>query len=102
MPYSVSVPITRRTLMSSSLMPLRAEPACRHALSPRGDDPPRPPRGPRREPASEVLPGVGHGVDRTAGLGAGLAGHQGPDVDDAFALLAGDTGPVVRIGGVRQ
>src|SRR5438034_11055302 len=49
-----------------------------------------------------VLPGVGHGVDRPARLGPGLAGDQGPDVDDALALLAGDPGPVVRVGRVRQ
>src|SRR5262249_31560683 len=59
-------------------------------------------RFPRAEPASQVLPGVGHRVDRPARLGTGLAGDQGPDVDDALALLAGDPGPVVRVGGVRQ
>src|SRR5689334_23154390 len=89
MPYSVSVPITRRTLMSSSLVPLRAEMTRGYcfltAIEP-----------------SEVLPGVGHRVDRPARLGPGLAGDQGPDVDDALALLAGDPGPVVGVGGVRQ
>src|SRR5580704_16915124 len=89
MPYSVSVPITRRTLISSSLMPSRTKPACSHDL-------------PEGERASKVLPGVRHGVDRAACLGAGLAGDQGPDVDDALALLAGDAGPVVRVRGVRQ
>src|SRR5690349_21937322 len=51
---------------------------------------------------SQVLPGVRHGVDRPARLGPGLAGNQGPDVNDALALLAGDPGPVARVGGVRQ
>ena len=37
---------------------------------------------------SEVLPGVGHRIDRPARLGSGLAGDQRPDVDDALALLA--------------
>src|ERR1700752_1982129 len=59
-------------------------------------------RFPEREQPSEVLPGVGHGVDRPTRLGPGLAGDQGPDVDDALALLTGDPGPVVRVGGVRQ
>src|SRR5437588_12945508 len=51
---------------------------------------------------SEVLPGVGHRIDRPARLGSGLAGDQRPDVDDALALLAGDPGPVIGVGGVRQ
>src|SRR5260370_9813799 len=50
----------------------------------------------------QVLPGVGHRVDGTAGLGAVLARDQGPDVDDPLALLAGDPSPVLRVCGVRQ
>src|SRR5439155_9016157 len=78
---------------------------CRTALPPRWP----PPTG--REPAFDagsrvgrrlqVLAGVGEGVDCAAGLGA-LAGDQGADVDDALALLAGNAGPVVGVGGVRQ
>src|SRR5215472_16454851 len=71
MPYSVSIPMTRRTLMSAAR-------------------------------SSQVLAGVGHGVDRPARLVAALARDQGPDVDDPLALLAGDPGPVVGVGGVRQ
>src|ERR1700678_1611020 len=77
MPYSVSVPITRRTLMPSSL------------------------QGGQHYP-SKVLSGVRHGVYGAARLGTGLAGNQRPDVYDALALLAGDTCPVVRVGGVGQ
>src|SRR5712691_13198392 len=89
MPYSVSIPITQRTLMLESLMP-DGQPARRRA-------PPAPASSPL-----QVLPGVGHRVDGTAGLGAVLARDQGPDVDDPLALLAGDPGPVVRVGGIRQ
>src|SRR6185437_5333715 len=53
-------------------------------------------------PQLEVLTRVGHRVDAATCLGALLAGDQGPDVDDALALLTGDARPVVRGGGVRQ
>src|SRR6516162_9616797 len=138
MPYSVSVPITRRTLMScpprasgalycparlralltrclpSSLLrrssvqtaprPLARRCVAHSLLQPNAvtDKAGMRTRFPEGEQASKVLPGVRHGVDRTACLGTGLAGDQGPDVDDALALLAGDAGPVVRVGGVRQ
>src|SRR5712692_1292395 len=124
MPYSVSVPITRRTLMRclplacgaprglafprrSFLAPRsrrRRAPSARSPLQPNavmGEDDMLT-RFPEREQPSKVLSGVGHGVDRPARLGPGLAGDQRPDVDDAIALLAGDAGPVVRVGGVRQ
>src|SRR6185437_6338075 len=85
MPYSVSVPITRSTLIvvqrsASWQYRGRARPGS----------------------SSQILTGVSDGVDGTAGLGALLARDQGPDVNDALALLAGDPGPVVRIRGVRQ
>src|SRR5262245_41490374 len=50
----------------------------------------------------EVLTGVRDRVDRPAGLDSLLATDEGADVDDALALLAGDAGPVVRVGGVGQ
>src|ERR1035438_7513640 len=82
MPYSVSVPMTRRTLISESLVPGWRD--C--------DDPHR----------LQVLPGVGHRVDGAPGFCALLAGDQGPDVNDPLALLAGDACPVIGVGGVRQ
>src|ERR1700735_1938968 len=97
MPYSVSIPITRRTLMLESLVPYSAR-ARRRAL--RGL-----PAGrylPRHPARLQVLPGVGHRVDGAAGLRAALAGDQRPDVDDALALLAGYPCPVIRVGGIRQ
>src|SRR5215470_19082915 len=85
MPYSVSVPMTRSTLMVQSLVP-----TCRHRAQAR-----RCPHIPWRTclarsavvvvtvpGALQVLPGVGHRVDGAAGLGAVLARDQGPDVDD--------------------
>src|SRR4051794_25278096 len=50
---------------------------------------------------SEVLAGVGRGVDGAAGLVA-LAADERADVDDPLALLARDPRPVVRVGGVGQ
>src|SRR5215469_3181896 len=124
MPYSVSVPITRRTLISASLTGVRPSilhtgPAGAVRCAARGRQPgpwpPGPwPPAPRRAGAGtrwtgpvtagqlEVLAGVGDGVDRPSGLGPVLAGDQRPDVDDPLALLAGDPRPVVRVGGVRQ
>src|ERR671937_718063 len=60
--------------------------------------------GPRRRVLSglEVLAGVGDGVDGPARLGALAAGDQRADVDDPLALLTGDAGPVVGVGGVGQ
>src|SRR3954452_11609441 len=55
-----------------------------------------------RRGRSEVLAGVGDGVDRPAGLGALLAGDQGADEHDPLALLAGDAGPVVGVRGVGE
>src|SRR5215470_15050115 len=103
MPYSVSVPITRRTLISCPPCASGAPPA-HSLLQPNAgtDKAGMRTRFPEGEQASKVLPGVRHGVDRTACLGAGLARNQGPDVDDALALLAGDASPVVRVRGVRQ
>src|SRR5215469_15859609 len=104
MPYSVSVPMTRRTLMVQSLVP-----TCRHRAQAR-----RCPHIPWRiclggsavvvvtVRGLQVLPGVGHRVDGAAGLGAVLAGDQGPDVDDPLSLLAGDPRPVVGVRGVGQ
>src|SRR5215470_4568119 len=79
-PYSVSMPITRRTLIGHSVV-RGVQPTCR---------------------LSQVLAGVGHGIDRPPGLVSALAGDQRPDVDDPLALLARDPGPVVRVGGVGQ
>src|SRR5215469_2438147 len=73
MPYSVSVPMTRSTLIVV-----------------------------QRNAGSEVLARVRDRVDGTARLGALLARDQGADVDDALALLAGDARPVVGVGRVRQ
>src|SRR5271166_436605 len=73
MPYSVSVPMTRSTLIVI-----------------------------QRSAGSEVLARVRDRIDGTARLGALLARDQGADVDDALALLAGDARPVVGVGGVRQ
>src|SRR6201996_3020161 len=61
------------------------------------------PTGPRGTAIElQVLAGVGDRVDRPAGLGTLLALDQGPDVDDALALLTGDARPVVGVGGVGQ
>src|SRR5581483_8554150 len=79
MPYSVSVLMTRSTLI------VVQRNAGRHPCRP-------------ASPAwnrSKVLTRVRHGVDGPACLGALLARDQGPDVDDALALLAGDARPVV-------
>src|SRR6516225_8792115 len=79
MPYSVSVPMTRSTLIV-----VQRSAGGLHRL------PARPARG------SEVLTGVRHRVDGPARLGALRARDKSPDVNDALALLTGDTGPVVR------
>src|SRR4051794_8083316 len=50
----------------------------------------------------QVLARVGDRVDGAARFGALAAGDQRADVDDPLALLAGDAGPVVGVGGVRQ
>ena len=57
--------------------------------------------GRRRPPASlQILAGVDDPLD-AALLFLGLA-HERLDVDDALALLAGDLGPVVGVGGVGE
>src|SRR4051794_19544247 len=58
--------------------------------------------GGRRHGGSEVLTRVGDGVDRLAGLGALLGLDEGADVHDPLPLLAGDAGPVVGVGRVRE
>src|SRR5215469_8059925 len=73
MPYSVSVPMTRSTLIVV-----------------------------QRNASSEVLARVRDRIDGTARLGALLARDQSADVDDALALLTGDARPVVGVGRVRQ
>src|SRR6478672_949808 len=50
----------------------------------------------------QVLAGVADRVDRPSGVAALGAGDERADVDDPFALLAGDPGPVVGVGRVRQ
>src|SRR3984885_13313956 len=112
MPYSVSVPMIRRTLMPC--YPLRSYGISRpaHTREPSADIPPSCPgrTGPAHSGPTclcsvaglQVLTGVGHGVDGPAGLGTVLAGHQGPDVDDPLPLLARDPRPVVGVGGVGQ
>src|SRR5262250_3161735 len=120
MPYSVSVPITRRTLIPASLTGvlvriLHTGPAGVAGHAARGRPPgrwrgarPAPGGGPGRplyalaRPGLQVLAGVGNGIDRPSRLGPVLAGDQRPDVDDPLALLAGDPRPVVGVGGVRQ
>src|SRR5262245_37816500 len=61
------------------------------------------PRLPTRPSAwLQVLPG-GHPLDGPAPGGAAVvAVDDGADVDDPLALLAGDLGPVVRVGRVGQ
>src|SRR5262245_57004281 len=111
MPYSISVPITRRTVTGRAYAP---PPSGRsHSTGDGGCDDwsrtatwndPRSPIGPkpqtpapRARPAKsglQVLTGVGDRVDRPAGLGALLAGDQGTDEHDPLALLARDPRPV--------
>src|SRR5690348_4493339 len=145
-PYSVSMPITRRTVMRPSLpggAPFRgrrsstaacsvrarsARPALRERAVRLSLERPRaggeincvviaavspaagrkatgcgcPAGHPQPVRLLQVLTGVGHRVDGAAGVGALLSGDERADEDDPLALLAGDTGPVVRVGGVRQ
>src|SRR5262245_21624859 len=104
MPYSISVPITRRTVTGRAYAPPPSD-----RLHSTGDGgctewsqtttwiDPRSPIGPKPQtpapsarPAKDglqVLTGVGDGVDRTAWLGALLAGDQGADEHDPLALL---------------
>src|ERR1700677_3924313 len=91
MPYSVSVLMTRSTLIV-----LQRSAGRHHRLPAR--------RRHRRsaQPGSKVLTGICDCVDGTARLGALLARHQSADIDDALALLAGDARPVVGVGGVGQ
>src|SRR4051812_31721687 len=120
MPYSVSVPMIRHTLIPATLFRWTDVWQClvhgfygcdgvprgvctRRVIieSWRGPSPgrPRPHRGgvgggglSGRSAALQVLPGAGDRVDRAAGVAAALAGDQGADEDDALALLAGDAG----------
>src|SRR3954462_228612 len=73
MPYSISVPMTRRTLMD--------QPSAARPTRPAG------------AAGSEVLTRIGGRVDRPARLVA-LAADERADVDDPLALLARDPGPV--------
>src|ERR1700678_2520335 len=102
MPYSVSVPITRRTLILAAYRPKGGRRGDGQSAPRKGGSGGDGPSPPGEQTPLKVLPGVRYRVDRAPGLGAGLAGDQGPDVDDALALLTGDAGPVVRVGGVRQ
>src|SRR6188472_3819137 len=90
MPYSTSVPITRRTVTG------RAYASAGHWRGRASV------RGAGARCGSEVLAGVGDGVDRPTRFGALLAGDQGADEHDPLALLSGDASPVVGVGGVRQ
>src|ERR1700729_3846595 len=92
MPYSVSMLMTRSTLI------VVQRNAGKHPCMPASHAR----RGSKARHRSEVLAGVGDRIDAAACLGALLALDQGPDVDDALALLAGDARPVVGVGGVGQ
>src|SRR3954451_9827150 len=50
---------------------------------------------------SEILPRR-HPLDGSTAGGLLALRHEHPEEDDALALLAGDLGPVVGVGGVRQ
>src|SRR6476659_580789 len=93
MPYSTSVPMTRRTLMDQPYA----------SASGRTDaDGPVPDRNRAAGTTSlQVLAGVRSRVDRAAGLVA-LAADERADVDDPLALLARDPRPVVGVGRVGQ
>ena len=122
MPYSVSIPMTRRTLMCPShpaapadrrapvrvwSVPLRdvwgaKDLRCREISADGGAGVVRGTRRPLYGVRSTGTAGVGDGVDGPPGFGALLAGDERADVDDPLALLAGDAGPVVGVGGVGQ
>src|SRR5271156_372985 len=74
MPYSVSIP---HTLVVATSRPYRSRPAL------------------------QVLPRT-HSLDRPTTMHLAVLGEQGTDIDDAFALLPRDAGPVVGVGGVGQ
>src|SRR5258708_28377117 len=96
MPYSVSMPITRRTLIAHTVVPDgertrgRAHPY--RAMSLRGGRPERQP--------SQVLASVGHGVDRPACLAPALPLDQVPHCGDPLTLVTRDPCPVLAVGGV--
>src|SRR5215218_5753848 len=95
MPYSTSVPMTRRTLM-------RQPYASAFGTDRKDDDGPAPEgTGPSQRSSLQVLTGVRRRVDGPAGLVA-LAADERADVDDPLALLARDPRPVVRVGRVGQ
>src|SRR5665647_1763902 len=91
MPYSVSIPITRRHL--AALPPPMAD--ADHGGS-------RDRRAAPGRQLSEGLAGRGDGLDRPTALLAALALQDRADEDDPLALLAGDPRPVVRVGRVGQ
>src|SRR5690606_22395063 len=94
-PYSVSIPITRRTLTSTTL--------CRS--SPVGEVGSVPAERRARTLSrwsSEVLTGVLDGVDGARRRTLALLLDDRADEDDALALLAADAGPVVGVGRVRE
>src|SRR5438552_10936849 len=55
-----------------------------------------------RPPGSLEILTCGHTLDGPTTGGLLALGHEHPQEDDALALLAGDLGPVVGVGGVRQ
>src|SRR5262245_20412789 len=120
MPYSTSVPITRRTVM---LLQPAPSPRSRQGLTVADASTVRIEPRPHRVLAAasvnrgtpwirgvpldaygwlQVLARVADRVDGPTRLGALAARDERADVDDALALLAGDAGPVVGVGGVRQ
>src|SRR3954453_18099861 len=55
-----------------------------------------------RPPGSLEILTCGHPPDGPPTGGLRALGHEHPEEDDALALLAGDLGPVVGVGGVRE
>src|SRR5215469_11347075 len=104
MPYSVSVPMTRKTLITTQPSAGGRPPTTPATGSDTaGPVPSRSDRArsggyggaPPRMATSQVLAGVGARGAVPAGLGALLEGDEGLDVVHAIALLAGDTRPAV-------
>src|SRR5215216_2463424 len=91
-PYSVSTP---QTLGIATRRPYR------RAGAPRPHRSDGPATVPWRTALLQVLAG-GHPLDGPPAHGVLVRGDEGAHVDDALALLPGDLGPVVRVGGVRQ
>src|SRR5437868_12168941 len=80
MPYSVSIPQTLRIAIATRTLP---------------------PAIPEGNTSLEVLARP-HPLDGAPARGLLAFGEQGPDIDDALALLARDLRPVVGVGGVGQ